>query len=145
MMLDELLEIRKAEQERKQKFKHKVNVCMASGCLSLRSDQVKDSLTEEVKQHGRENDVLVERVGCVGLCSQGPIVVVESKREVYDGITPGDAEKIIKSLDKKTGRKSKKAGVTGAAEESDGGNVRSLDAPFFMRQKKIVLEHSGLI
>ncbi|HZD59100.1 MAG TPA: NuoF family protein, partial [Anaerolineae bacterium] len=133
------------EQERKQKFKHKVNVCMASGCLSLRSDQVKDALTEEVKQHGLENVVLIERVGCVGLCSQGPIVVVESKREVYDGITPGDAEKVIKSLDKKTGRKSKKAGAASTAEESDGGNVRSLDAPFFMRQKKIVLEHSGLI
>lgn len=145
MTLDELLEIRKAEQQRKKTYKHKVNVCTASGCVSLRSALVKASLTEEVKKRGLEDDVIVERVGCVGLCSQGPIVVVESKREVYDHIGPDDAATIIKNLDKKTGRKSKKTGDTGTIGEGDGGNVRSLDSEFFTRQNKIVLEHSGLI
>ncbi|HEY3374936.1 MAG TPA: NuoF family protein [Candidatus Aquicultor sp.] len=137
MTHDELAEIRKAEQERKQKYKHKINVCMASGCLSLRSDLVKEAITKEVDKECLADSVLVSKVGCVGLCSQGPIVVLETKGEVREGITPEDAEAIIKSL----------------GAEHDGGNsnelvdgvVLRLDSKFFTRQKKIVMEHSGLI
>jgi len=129
MTREELRELREAEQKRKQKYKHTVNVCMASGCISLRSDKVKEALDKEIAGRGLEDEVLVKRVGCVGLCSKGPIALAESTRIVYDGITPEDAKTIIKNLDKAPSK---------ALRES-------MEAPFFRRQQKIVLEHSGLI
>lgn len=134
MTHDELFEIKQAEQERAEKFKHKVHVCMASGCLSLRSDQVKGALEKEVSERGLE-DVQVKRVGCVGLCSKGPVVLVETKNAIYDGISPDDAESIIEGLEEES------------EEETlpDGGQTLQLDSPFFTRQKKIVMEHSGTI
>ena len=129
MTREELRELREAEQERKQKYKHTVNVCIASGCVSLRSDKVKEALDKEVAERGLEDEVLVKRVGCVGLCSKGPVALAESTRIVYDGVTPEDAKTIIKNLDKAPSK-----ALRGAME-----------TPFFRRQQKIVLEHSGLI
>jgi len=129
MTREELREIRKAEQERNHKYKHKVSVCMASGCIALRSDQVKEALEKEVKEHGLEDEVLVKKVGCVGFCSKGPMVVAESQFKILHSITPDDAGEIVKNLDKTPTKEQKK----------------SMDIPFFKRQAKVVLEHSGVI
>jgi bidirectional [NiFe] hydrogenase diaphorase subunit len=152
MTLDELFEIRDAEQKRKQNFKHKINVCTASGCLSLKSPLVKDAFSEEVKKRGLEDEVLVERVGCMGLCSQGPIVVKETEHEVLDHIHPEDAGNIIESLDKNADSNPSNEGAESTGNSAIEGNphdesngIRSLDSQFFTRQNKIVLEHSGFI
>ncbi|MCL6471924.1 MAG: NADH-quinone oxidoreductase subunit NuoF [Firmicutes bacterium] len=129
MTREELRKIRKTEQERKQKYRHTVNVCMASGCVSLRSDKVKEALEKEVSERGIEDEVLIKRVGCVGLCSKGPIVIAETTRVLYQGVSPDKAKTIIKNLDKAPTKELK----------------RSMETPFFKRQHKIVLEHSGNI
>ncbi len=129
MTYDELNEIKQAEQESKKNYKHRINVCMASGCLSLRSDKVKEAIEHEVKERGLENEVQVKRIGCVGLCSRGPIVVTESKATVHEHAQPEDAEKLIKSLNKAPTKEQK----------------LSMQTPFFTRQTKIVLEHAGVI
>ena len=54
-----------------------VKVCVAAGCLSANSDQVKTQLESEVKQRGLEGCCKVKGVGCMGLCAAGPLVAAD--------------------------------------------------------------------
>ena len=55
-------------------------MCIAAGCLSSGADLVRDALKMEVVESGMQNEVLVKGVGCMGLCSAGPLVTVETPR-----------------------------------------------------------------
>jgi bidirectional [NiFe] hydrogenase diaphorase subunit len=132
MTHDELLRIRKVEQEKAQKYRHKVCVCMASGCFSLRSDRVREELAREVKEQGRADEVLVKRAGCLGLCSRGPIVLLEDQDQVFDSITPENSGSFIK-------------GLHSSATGSELREPIAFDHPFFANQHKVVMESSGHI
>ena len=128
MTLEELQEIAQTELEKQLSFKHQVNVCVAAGCLSCQSDLVKDSLQKEVVRRGLESTTKVKGVGCLGLCTAGPLLSVDDKT-LYQGVTAADAADIIDAL--------------------GGSPVGRLDCsvqmPFFSRQHKIVLENCGKI
>jgi len=128
MNLEELEQIAATELEAREKVKHEVKVCMAAGCLSCQSQGVKDALTAEVKNRGLEETHKVKGVGCMGLCSEGPLVSTREK-QMYKHVAAADAAALVDSL--------------------DGESVKRLecptDVPFFQRQKKIVLENSGVI
>jgi len=129
MTLDELQKIAEAEREARGKYQHHVHVCIAAGCLSSGADQVRDALKKEVAESGMQNEVLVKGVGCMGLCSAGPLVSIESDGNMFANVTPEQAPDVIRGLD------------TG----NDGLTPCPTDVPFFQRQKKIVLENSGKI
>jgi len=105
-----------------------VNVCVAAGCLSCQSQAVKDGLDQEVDRRGTKDQCQVKGVGCMGLCSEGPLVST-SAGVLYKKVEAADSAAILDSL--------------------DGTPVSRLvcptDVPFFQRQKKIVLENSGVI
>ena len=128
MNLEELEQIAVTELEAREKVKHEVKVCMAAGCLSCQSQSLKDALTAEVKKRGLEETHKVKGVGCMGLCSEGPLVATSDK-QMYKHVTAGDVGALVESL--------------------DGQPVKRLhcptDVPFFQRQRKIVLENSGVI
>jgi bidirectional [NiFe] hydrogenase diaphorase subunit len=130
MTIDELRQIAETERAAQKKYSHRVHVCIAAGCLSSGSDLVRDALKKEVAESGMQSEVLVKGVGCMGLCSEGPLVAVESTDGVmYAAVTPEQAPDIIRGLD------------TG----SNGLRHLQPDMPFFQRQKKIVLENSGQV
>ena len=130
MTIDELRKIAEAERESRKKYSHRVHVCIAAGCLSSGGDLVRDALKKEVAESGMQNEVHVKGVGCMGLCSAGPLVSIETDPgTMYASVTPEEAPDIIRGLD------------TG----SDGLTHCPTDVPFFQRQKKIVLENSGNI
>ncbi|MDP8245698.1 MAG: NuoF family protein [Candidatus Hinthialibacter antarcticus] len=118
----------KAEEVREENkaVKHHVCVCMAAGCVSAGSDKVKVALDERATQ---EDDCCVKSVGCLGLCSAGPLVSVESDGVLYQKVEPKHADKIIDSLGKKPIKELQ----------------CDLESPFFKAQMKIVLENSGRI
>lgn len=125
-------EIMAKEIESSQSARHTVKVCVAAGCLSSQSDAVKSALEAGVNGHGCK----VKGVGCIGLCSQGPLVEVEEHQEdgrsakvMYQNVTPADAPAILDSL----------------GQEPVERLVCPTDIPFFQRQTKIVLENSGEI
>ena len=74
MTLEELDKIAITERESRGKFTHRVNVCVAAGCLSCQSQAVKDSLAAEVAKRGLGERCQVKGVGCMGLCAEGPLV-----------------------------------------------------------------------
>ena len=57
MTIEELQEIAKIEKDRQAGFRHRINVCVAAGCLSCGSDLVKDALEKEVNRRGLESGV----------------------------------------------------------------------------------------
>ena len=132
MLHEQFDEITVKERESNQTARHVVKVCVAAGCLSSQSNDVKSALEEGSNGRGCK----VKGVGCMGLCSQGPLVEVEGHHEdghtskvMYQNVKPADAPDILDSLDKD------------AVERL----VCSTDVPFFQRQTKIVLENSGEI
>lgn len=132
MTLEELRELASKEREDQKKITHKVNVCVAAGCLSLHSDQVLKTLQGEAKKRGLEGKVKVKGVGCMGLCARGPLVFCEQQGTYYQSLSPDNSE------------------VLGAILENLDGKplpefALSPDLPFFADQKKIVLENCGEI
>ncbi|MEZ8222233.1 NAD(P)-dependent nickel-iron dehydrogenase flavin-containing subunit [Candidatus Fervidibacteria bacterium JGI MDM2 JNZ-1-D12] len=129
MTIDELQQLAVKEQEEKQRYKCCINVCVATGCIMCGSERVKEALEETVKERGLENEVLVKGVGCLGLCSAGPMIYIEPDGIIYHKVGPEDAPAIVQGL------------ISTPVERL----MCSPDMPFFKRQVKIVMENSGII
>ena len=128
MTPDELDQIAETERDQQSHITQRVNVCVAAGCLSCQSQSVKDALDQEVTRRGTKDRCQVKGVGCMGLCSEGPLVSTSSG-VLYKKVEAADGAAILDSL--------------------EGDPVSKLvcptDVPFFQRQNKIVLENSGVI
>ena len=102
-------------------------VCEAVSCLSTQSHDVLLGLGEQVVGAGF-TDVAVKRVGCLGLCSAGPLVQIPQTGQLFSHVQPDDLGGIVEAL---------AAVVPGA--------LRVDEAPFFGRQLRIVTENSGRV
>ena len=102
-------------------------VCEAVSCLSTQSHDVLLGLGEQVVGAGF-TDVAVKRVGCLGLCSAGPLVQIPETGQLFSHVQPDDLGGIVEAL---------AAVVPGA--------LRVDEAPFFGRQLRIVTENSGRV
>ena len=129
MTPEELHKIAEAERQAQARYQHKVHVCIAAGCLSAQSDQVKEALRREMQESGMHGDTLVKGVGCMGLCSAGPLVSVDGESTLWSNVKPDDAGEILRSID--------------VGQTPTGAGHCSTEIPFFSRQQKIVLENSG--
>jgi bidirectional [NiFe] hydrogenase diaphorase subunit len=129
MTIEELQDIGRIEREKQEGFRHRIHVCVAAGCLSCQSGLVKDALEKEVSRRGLESWCQVKGVGCLGLCSAGPLVSIEPDGVLYKGVQVSDASDIVESL--------------GGAPL--GRLECSLDQPFFRKRQRIVLENCGKI
>jgi len=130
MTPEELAEIVASEREAQEQYSQRMRVCVAAGCQSSGSLRVLDALKQEVNQRGLEKSCHVKGVGCMGLCSAGPLVSVEPLGILNQAVTPEDAAEI----------------VSGALQGKGVPHLRcSTETPFFQRQQKIVLENAGLI
>jgi bidirectional [NiFe] hydrogenase diaphorase subunit len=128
MTPEELEQIAEDERAEQAKYSQRVNVCVAAGCLSCQSQSVKDALDQELGRRGAKERCQVKGVGCMGLCSEGPLVST-SKGVLYKEVAAPDASALIESLE----------------GEAVSRLLCPTDVPFFQRQKKVVLENSGVI
>src|SRR5947207_1353487 len=131
---DDLPKVAEAENVAAGGFEHTIHVCVAAGCLSQHSDQVKQGLEHQIQERGWKH-CRVKGVGCMGLCSAGPLVAVRSsenkeKETLYQSVKPDDAPTIIESLS-----------GTPPADRL----ICPTNRPFFTQQTKIVLANSGEI
>ena len=74
MYPEELEQIAITEREAQADIPQAVNVCVAAGCLSCQSQTVLDALNKEAAARGKAGHCKVKGVGCMGLCSEGPLV-----------------------------------------------------------------------
>ncbi|NJR62238.1 MAG: NADH-quinone oxidoreductase subunit L, partial [Cyanobacteria bacterium CRU_2_1] len=110
--------------------------CEAAGCLSVNSLAVHQALQEAVNQEEMGDRIQVKRVGCLGLCGQGPMVRSAPDDALYQKVTPADAPAIVAEVTDNL-----------PLQESLGSTVQHADPshPFFAHQLCIVRENSGII
>jgi bidirectional [NiFe] hydrogenase diaphorase subunit len=133
MTLDDLERVGSETKAEAAHFDHGLRVCLAASCLSMGSDRLRDALSAEVRRRDIEHQCAVKGVGCLGLCSLGPLVALDSKNATpstfYQNVIPEDAPEIIEHL--------------------GGKAVTRLECPtnipFFTKQHRVVLENVGLI
>ncbi|MFH0781737.1 MAG: NuoF family protein [Pseudomonadota bacterium] len=127
--IEDLHQIAKIEKDKQQGYQHCIHVCVAAGCLSCGSGAVKDALEREVGKRGLDNWCQVKGVGCLGLCTAGPLIAMESGGRLYQGVKLGDVSDIVEAL----------------GGSPVGRLVCPDDSPFFKRQLRIVSENCGRI
>ena len=121
--------------------KIEVLVCLGTGCESSKSDVIFDKFEEQIKKRKLGEKVGIKRIGCHGLCEQGPVVAIEPEGLFYCQVQQDDIEKIVDSHF-----------VNGVPveelyfESPTGERIPHYkDIPFYSKQHRIVLKNSGHI
>src|SRR5215469_18291745 len=127
MVLNDLLQIKDKELAGRKKYV--LRCCLAAGCVSSNSQNVKAELDKAVRAAGLDEQVEVRGVGCMRLCCQGPLVQADPSGVLYEKINPEDAAAIVSTLN------------GGKAKVAQGDP----DHPFFKKQLSIVLANSGIV
>ena len=127
--LDHLHNMAAQNQAERAQFDHRVIVCADTACHAMHSDEIITALQTAVDERGMGRRCSISRGGCQGLCAAGPLVTVEPADVLYQYVQPQDAPEIIASLD-----------TTPVERLRCDVNI-----PFFQRQKRVVLEHRGLL
>ncbi len=127
MIAEDLLQITSHEQEETRKFRHHIFVCSGTACLSAHSDEIRAALEKGIESRHLDQVCSLSGGGCRGLCASGPMVSVEPQNILYQGVKADDAPEILDSLETQPIKRLE----------------CSTSAPFFSRQKKIVLEYNG--
>ena len=117
-------------------------ICGGGGCVASGALKLEEECNRLIHEKGLEEKVAVRKVGCFGLCSQGPFIRVFPKDVLYRLVKKEDIEEIIEKdviggeiverllyVDPKTGEKIAKQD----------------QIPFYKKQKKIALHGCGVI
>lgn len=119
-----------AAQERESQKPIRLRCCTAAGCLPLNCNGLIESLESNIADRGLNDQMEVVRVGCLRLCSEGPLVQVDPTDRLHFRVRPEDAESLISSV----------AHGGPALPGSDPATH-----PFFASQQAVVLENCGRI
>lgn len=131
--------------------KRKILVCAGTGCIAGGSLEIYDELKRLLELRGIQCDVELahephegavglKKSGCHGFCEMGPLMRIEPQGYLYTKVKLEDCEEIVE-----------KTIVHGEHIErlayQKGGVVqmRQEDIPFYKKQTRVVLEHTGHI
>ena len=117
-------------------------ICGGGGCVASGALKLEEECNRLIEEKGLADKVAVRKVGCFGLCSQGPFIRVYPKDVLYRLVKPKDIEEIFEKdiiggeiverllyVDPKTGEKI----------------AKQEEIPFYKKQKKIALHGCGII
>ena len=124
-------------------YRKQVLVCGGTGCQSSGSKKVIEALEDELKAQGIENEILVVRTGCFGLCSLGPIMIVYPEGTFYAQATPEGVRRVVKEH-LKEGNVCKDLLYKETVHE-DGSIISLAETNFYKKQKRIALRNCGVI
>ena len=102
-------------------------VCEAASCLSAQSHDIMLRIGATAAEAGL-TDVVVKRVGCLGLCAAGPLVEIPETGQLFERLTPADAGTVVAALK--------------AVKPTD---QRQPQGPFFEKQLRVATENMGRI
>ena len=123
-------------------YRSHVLVCGGTGCTSSGSEQIIQTLKEELKKNRLQNEVAVVKTGCHGLCAEGPVMIVYPEAVFYSKVRPEDVEEIVSEHLLK-GRIVERL-VYHEAQAPEG--IKSLnETTFYKKQHRIALRNCGVI
>jgi len=163
-----LEELAQKERARQEQYQRRIFCCTSTACLSAGAGLTHTAVQQGVAAHqGDKFDAEVVKTGCMGLCSRGPLVRVDTKDEdsvLYGDVTAEVAQQIIarhlpieESVDE-LDPEDMEEGVSphdflhfrasrGQAEAKKGleNSIIPLELPFFSKQVNVVLSKTGHI
>ncbi|MDF2520931.1 MAG: NADH-quinone oxidoreductase subunit [Clostridia bacterium] len=123
-------------------YRSHVMICRGTGCTSSNSEQIAKNFEDLIKKNGLENEVVIERTGCFGLCALGPVVIVYPEASFYSMVKPEDVEEIVNEHLIK-GRIVKRLLY---AETIEDDKIKSIDdVDFYKKQVRVALRNCGVI
>ncbi len=121
-----LLAIRQTEQQRQGCLVDRILCCTVAGCLSAGASDVRAAVQKQIDLQDRVGEVEVCGTGCMGMCSQGPLVRSSAADAIFTNVTPADAKALV------------------AGHRNHFVNRTLLpDHPFYAGQKRLILGNSG--
>ncbi len=168
-MDNQLLEqLAQQERDRQQQYQRRIFCCTSTACLSAGAGLTHQALEQGVAAcRCDEHEAEVVKTGCMGLCSRGPLVRVETKGEpdvLYGDVTPDIAQQIVAQhvpigaeddefdvddVDDKVSPHDFmhfRASLRQAKQKKGLERyIIPLDLPFFTKQVKVVLTETGHI
>ena len=144
--MENIEEIAEQEKNRQQEYTCRVFCCSSTACESSGSSEVVEAVTEAVKAHDITDQVQIVKTGCMGLCSEGPLVRVEisdARPVLYKEVEPLVArlivvEHIARAIDWNKD-------TPFEIPEFLKNYTFPLDSTFFTGQEKIVLANAGAV
>lgn len=134
MNSNDLQTLAEREREKQKAFHCRLLCCASTPCLSSGGSSVQSALEGAIKSRGLESQVQVVATGCMGPCSRGPIVTVQTNDKpdaVYEGVTPALAGQILEAH--------------AGGEQASTSHLMPAEMPFLAKQHKVVLANSGRI
>ncbi len=167
-MDNQLLEqLAQEERDRQAQYHQRIFCCTSTACLSAGAGLTHQALEQSVAAcQCDEHEVEVVTTGCMGLCSRGPLVRVETKDEtpvLYGDVTPEVAQQIVAQYVPLQGEDTEDPDDTDVggsphdfmhyraslrrAKQKKGPDqhIIPVDLPFFTKQVKVVLNETGRI
>jgi NADH:ubiquinone oxidoreductase subunit F (NADH-binding)/(2Fe-2S) ferredoxin len=120
--------------------KGKVRVCCGTGCLAAGSEVILKNFQQAFKDKGLEQDYDINLSGCMGACTQGPLVRITPENTIYEHVKPEDTTIII---DEHIINKKPVESMLLFHESREKPFVNAWEDPFFKKQLHIVLEGRG--
>ena len=120
----------------------KIRLCAGGGCLASGEPELKTALKKALADAGLSGQVAIKETGCLGPCSRGPVMIVDPEGIIYEGLTPSDAERIVKEhlVEGKPVtdllHKNRRDGKPAPTENK---------SDFFRLQEKVVLRRCGIV
>ncbi|HOK95104.1 MAG TPA: NADH-quinone oxidoreductase subunit NuoF [Anaerohalosphaeraceae bacterium] len=124
-------------------IQYKLTLCDGPTCVHNQSKQLRDALESEIDKAGIRKSVSIHLSGCLGMCKQGPILIVNPGYTMYGNVKPADVSEIVQSH-----LVSGKPVVRLIIREDHLYNrfFRIFgDADFFGKQMRIALRNCGII
>lgn len=146
LSIGDLEMIRTKSQQENEKLgnviKEKVLVCMGGGCLASGSQKIKECFESSLQTAGLHKSVTVVGTGCMGPCSNGPVVILANDKTFYQNVAVADVSEIIEQHIKNH----KVVDRLLYREDADSKPIPVItDIDFFKRQTKVVLRNCGII
>jgi NADH-quinone oxidoreductase subunit F len=121
--------------------KHRVFVCMGTGCKACGGDEILGGLETALKRAKLKDQVEVVMTGCRGFCENGALVAVRPLGTLYSRVSPDDIPDIV---DKTVARgeviERLLYEMPGALAETAGRRISAEEAiPFYEHQERVVL------
>ena len=130
----DLHEVADREHEARSRYPWRIKACSSTACQSAGSAATFAAFEESIETSDLALDAAVTPTGCMGLCSQGPLVRVLRRggdETMYQNVDVTVAGEIVRSHIRN--------------HEPVEANVLDTGIPFFAAQERIVLANGGII
>lgn len=122
------------ELEARGRYPWRIKACTSTACQLAGAQRAFDAMADEIERSGQSRDVQLNPTGCMGMCSQGPLVRVLQR---------GHDETMYQLVDEQVGREIVRSHIGARSPIAD--HVLDHRLPFFALQERVVLVNAGII